>query len=275
MNKVTRALALGFVIYRPEASLLDRVQRAAEAGFEVYIFDNSPQQELVRNICSGKQRVHYFTCGKNLGLGVGVSFVCAQAYYQSHTTLLFFDQDTNFSEETLDFIESFYLNRPELQSTHSAVAFDASSFGKAEPRECFKKVPLVINSGSMFFLKNVMTIGWHSEKYFVDGVDYEFCLRSKIRGFQIGKFSCTPGFDHSSEQADREYQIFGKSYAMRAYSLSRIVDVAKSSLKLIFAATIGGEFKFASNIVRLWAIYLVVQILVRFLNMASAPEGVK
>ena len=268
---MSRPFVLGFVIYRPESSFLERVQRAAEAGFDVYIFDNSPQQELVRNFCSGKQRIHYFTCGKNLGLGVGVSFVCAQAYYENHTALLFFDQDTNFSEETLNFIESFYLNRPELQSTHSVVAFDASGFGKAESRGCFENVPLVINSGSLFYLKNVMTIGWHSEKYFVDGVDYEFCLRATLRGFRIGKFSCTPGFDHSSEQADRAYQIFGKSYAMRAYSLSRIVDVAKSSLKLIFAATIGGEFKFASNIVRLWVIYLVVQILVRFLNIASAP----
>jgi len=270
---MTRQIALGFVIYRPEVSLLSRVQRAIESGFDVYIFDNSPQQALVRSFCAEQERAHYFTCGKNLGLGFGISFVCAQAFYQNHSALLFFDQDSIFKEETLNFIEDYYLRHPELEPTHSAVAFDAS--GSDRRQDCFENVALVINSGSLFFLQNLAILNWHNENYFVDGVDYEFCLRSKVNGFKIGKYSCTPGFDHSSEQADKKYKIFGRTYAMRAYSLARILDVSKSGLKLILTATFDREIKFAVSVARLWLIYLAVQGLVRFMSLIAKHEGAK
>lgn len=270
---MSRQLALGFVIYRPETGFLNRVQRSIESGFDVYIFDNSPEQDLVRNFFAGKAKARYFTAGKNLGLGLGVSSVCAQAYYQGHSALLFFDQDSIYSKETLNFIESYYLEFPKLETTHSVVAFNSKEFRKSQ--NCFENVDLVINSGSLFFLKNLETLNWHSEKYFVDGVDYEFCLRSKMRGFKVGKYSCTPGFDHTTEQADENYSIFGKTYAMRAYSLSRILDVSRSSLKLIFTALLGAEFTFALKLMRLWTIYLIVQMLVRFLNLLAKPERSK
>ena len=270
---MSRRLALGFVIYRPETGFLNRVQRAIESGFDVYIFDNSPEQDLVRNFCADKAKARYITAGKNLGLGFGVSSVCAQAYYQGHSALLFFDQDSIYSEETLSFIEAYYSEHPKLETTHSVVAFNSKDLDRS--LDCFENVDLVINSGSLFFLKNLETLSWHNEKYFVDGVDYEFCLRSKMRGFKVGKYSCTPGFDHTTEQADENYSIFGKTYAMRAYSISRILDVSRSSLKLVFTALLGAEFMFALKLMRLWTIYLIVQMLVRFLNLLAKPERSK
>lgn len=270
---MSRRLALGFVIYRSETDFLNRVQRSTESGFDVYIFDNSPEQDLVRNFCADKGKAHYFTAGKNLGLGFGVSSVCAQAHYQGHSALLFFDQDSIYSEETLSFIEAYYSEHPKLETTHSVVAFNSKYSDRS--LDCFENVDLVINSGSLFFLKNLEKLNWHNEKYFVDGVDYEFCLRSKMRGFKVGKYSCTPGFDHTTEQADVNYSIFGKTYAMRAYSIARILDVSKSSLKLVFTALLGAEFIFALKLMRLWSIYLTLQILVRFLNLLAKPERSK
>ena len=147
---MSRRLALGFVIYRPETGFLNRVQRSIESGFDVYIFDNSPEQDLVRNFCADKEKARYITAGKNLGLGFGVSSVCAQAYYQGHSALLFFDQDSIYSEETLNFIEAYYSEHPKLETTHSVVAFNSKDLDRS--LDCFENVDLVINSGSLFFL---------------------------------------------------------------------------------------------------------------------------
>lgn len=272
---MTRSIALGFVIYNPEDSFLSRVRMAVKSGFDVYVFDNSPERRSLGNMADGEGKIKYLTCGKNHGLGLGVAAVCAQAYYEKHSALVFFDQDSIFNEKTLNFIEMFYVGHPELAGMHSAVVFNASRGGQEQETDCFKDVPLAINSGSLFYLNNLKTLNWHNESYFVDGVDYEFCLRSKMNGLKIGEYSCTPGFDHSTEQDDKRYTIFGRPYAMRAYAFSRIVDVSISSFKLIFSALIGGAVKFAFRIVRLWVIYLAVQVLVRLLDLIDRYKHTK
>lgn len=263
---MARVVTLGFVIYNHGDDFLERVRMAIESGFEVYIFDNSPKGDFVNDFSANKERIKYFTCGKNLGLGFGISFVCAQAYYENYSSLVFFDQDSIFSLETLNFIESFYLDHPHLEKTHSAVVFSSKDCGKNQSQDFFKDVPLAINSGSLFYLKNLKALNWHSEKYFVDCVDYEFCLRSLRAHLRVGEYSCTPGFDHVSGQADKKYNFLGRSYSMRPYSLSRIIDTSKASLKLILTAAASGNFKFSARIGRLYIIYAVTQTIVRLLN---------
>lgn len=264
-----RAIALGFVVYNAEPVLLQRLQLALDAGFEVYLFDNSPLNDLVRTFCDSSEKSHYITCGKNLGLGLGVSAVCAQAFYSGHKALLFFDQDSVFDQTTLFFIENFYTNRPQLASTHSAVVFRGEHAKGAQAQSSFSDVLLAINSGSLFYLENLKQINWHNEKYFVDCVDYEFCLRSKVAGFQIGQYSYAPGFDHVVEQPDEAYRFFGKKYGMRAYSLKRICDQSKGSVRLMISAVLCAEFKFSLVIFRLYAIYMATQLIVRVLGVVG------
>lgn len=272
---MTRSIALGFVIYNPEDSFLSRVRMAVESGFDVYIFDNSPDRRSLADFRHQSEQIKYLTCGKNHGLGLGISTVCAQAYYEKHCALVLFDQDSVFNEKTLSFIETFYDRHPDLQSTHAAVIFNSRRGSQKQEMDCFKDVPLAINSGSLFFLNNVRTLNWHNEGYFVDGVDYEFCLRSELNGFRIGEYSCTPGFDHSTEQPDKSYKIFGKIHAMRAYAPRRILDTSNSSIKLIFSAVGSGAIKFAFRIFRLWIVYLITQMLVRFLDLLKRLNNQK
>ncbi|PFH10693.1 rhamnosyltransferase [Collimonas sp. PA-H2] len=245
---------------------------AIESNYQVYIFDNSPKESTVREFCKNKKEIRYFTVGKNLGLGLGIASVCAQAFYENKSALIFFDQDTIFNKDTLECVENYNSQHPELATTHSAIVFKAKKSEEKNNEACFKNVSLAINSGSLFYLKNLKKINWHSEKYFVDGVDYEFCLRSKINNFLIGQYSCTPGFDHVTEQADKNYKIFGKIYVMRAYPLSRVTDVSISSIRLIFTALASGEIKFSLNIGKLLLIYIASQICARFFNAAGEEK---
>lgn len=260
-----RSIALGFVIYNPEESFSSRVRMAVAAGFDIYIFDNTPDRRILEELMGSSGKIKYVTCGMNHGLGLGIQTVCAQAFYDKHAALVFFDQDSVFDVSTLDFIERFYLEHPELKITHSAVVFNA--IGRSEESgSCLKDVPLAINSGSLFYLGNLKNLGWHNDSYFVDGVDYEFCLRSTLSSLKVAEYSCTPGFDHATEQPDQQYRFLGKIYAMRAYAFSRIQDVTVSSFRLIFSGLIGGQIKFAYRIARHWIVFMVMQTLVRILR---------
>lgn len=260
-----RKIAIGFVIYDANIDQLNRVHEASRSGFPVYVYDNSPEKINSQEFAGNRGNVVYLTCGKNVGLGLGMASVCAQAYYDGHSALLFFDQDTIFNIKTLNFIQKFYLNHHELSAKYSAVVFNAKKFESLNDAEdkSIKNVLLVINSGSLFFLENLKKLNWHNHHYFVDCVDYEFCLNSRIHGFKIGEYCFTPGFDHSTEQDDEGYRILGRTFLMRAYSWNRILDTSTASIKLLVKSLMSLQIKFCLVMLRLFTIYVATQLFVR------------
>ena len=130
-----------------------------------------------------------------------------------------------------------------------------------------------INSGSLFFLENLKKIGWMNENYFVDCVDYEFCLNSSNNRLKIGECSNTPGFDHDSEQEDVKYCIFGKDRKLRQYSTKRVLDAVGASLKLFLKSLITGNNAFTIAITRSLAGYVFWQLMSRILRVSKTKQG--
>ena len=259
-----RKIAIGLVIYNSDVSLKTRLHEIIELGFSVYIFDNSPVNGSIRVLSQTytRETFRYITCGKNVGLGYGISALCAEAYYDKFEALVFFDQDTVFKGETIEFIENFYINNQNLKANYSTIVFNS----KHPEKKTIKDVLVAISSGSLFLLENVKKINWHNENYFVDCVDYEFCLRSNNNHFKIGEYSSTPGFDHESEQPDVKYIVFGKAFLLRKYSMSRMIDAVSASMKLIGASLKSANFVFAYIMTRSLFLYVSFQLLSRIIN---------
>lgn len=267
-----RHIAVGVVIYRPERTLLSRLQLALDSGFDIYVFDNSPEHGEVRSFCKAGANCSYATVGKNMGLGVGISAVCAQAYYDSHSALIFFDQDTVFTEDTLLFIDKFYADNQSLAAEYSAVVFNAKARDTAagDRDTGLREVLMAISSGSLFFLRNLSRLNWHNERYFVDCVDYEFCLNSSNHNLKIGEWSATPGFDHVSEQPDHQYRLFGRVWSVRKYPTARVRDALTASGRLMLASLVTGNLRFLLAMARSVSIYACFQTIVRLMDLFKA-----
>lgn len=257
--------SIGFVIYCPEPSFIVRMKKIVDQGYSVCVFDNSPWKSETRDYCF-ENKVNYYTVGKNVGLGYGMSSLCAQSYYRGGSALLFFDQDTIFSDETLEFISKCLRANMSWIEECSAVVFGAKLEAQEGSEIIFNKVDLAINSGSLFMLENLSRIGWHNEKYFVDSVDYDFCLRSKRAGMIVLECKSTPGFDHVSEQADRKYRFLGNVFSLRAYPIFRVFDSIKTSAGLILSALYHREFLFALRLTRILLGYVVFQVFARIMS---------
>jgi hypothetical protein len=130
-----------------------------------------------------------------------------------------------------------------------------------------RDVLLSISSGSLFFLSVLSKLNWHNQTYFVDCVDYEFCLNSYNKGFKIGEYAPTPGFDHVTEQADSEYTLFGKKLMMRKYSPKRVRGTIIGYIRLIFTSIFTLNFKFAKTLIRSMVIYTYFQLLIRVIYL--------
>lgn len=228
--------AIGLVLYHPEESLLKRVELMVTLGFRVYVFDNSPFGASYSQAILNHRNISYLTAGKNVGIGYSLSTLCATAYAHGFQRLLFLDQDTGIGSQTLEFIETFPRSLPnDIQQQYAALVFS----GHTANDHAVQDVQLAISSGSLFNLHALQQIGWHNEKYFVDCVDYELCVRARRNRFKIGLIKNTPDFDHVTEQPDQTINLLGKKLLIRRYSTARIKDAMGAYLKLI----VGGVFQ--------------------------------
>jgi len=263
-NRVPRPdYAIGLVLYHPEESLLKRVDQMIELGFRVYVFDNSPFEGNCSSSFHGRQNIIYITAGKNVGIGYSLSTLCATAYADGCQRLLFLDQDTGISHQTLEFISAFSNSMP--VDHHLQYAFFVFS-GDLEPDDDVQDVRFAISSGSLFNLAVLEDIGWHNEKYFVDCVDYEICLRARRSGFRIGRVRNTPDFDHVTEQPDQEIKLFGKRLLVRRYSASRIMDALSAYTTLLAGGLLKNRPGDTLALARSMVIYTFGQLASRFVK---------
>lgn len=265
-NQLNRSIAIGFVIYNHESEFSSRLISILHSGYVAYIFDNSPEISLTRDEFRDHPNVRYFCAGKNVGLGFGLSVICANAYLDKFKTLLFFDQDTIFSLKTLDFVGEFYLDKQEIYKDYAAVLFKGS-IQKTKNQFDIKNEKLIISSGSLFNLESLRNLNWHNTNYFVDGVDYEFCLRANRNKYLIGICYNAPDFDHISGQEDRVYNIFNSKLFLRAYNNRRMLDIFISFNRLIATSIWNFKVIYAFLFLKAIMVTFSFQFLVRILNI--------
>lgn len=255
--------AIGIVLFYPKKNLLKRVEQMLELGFKVYIFDNSPFDSEYDYSTWRHHNIFYQTAGKNIGIGFSLAAICATAYSHGHQRLLFLDQDTGISRQTLKFIENYVNNLSvDIQGQYVALVFN----GNEADNHYIQDVRLAIGSGSLFSLPLLKVVGWHNEKYFVDGVDYELCLRARQYGLKVGLIQNTPDFDHVSEQPDRSISIMGKPVLVRRYSTTRIKDALYAYLKLIIRCLFKNNLMDSIILIKSAAIYLGNQLVARLIK---------
>lgn len=269
-----KMIPIGLVVFNPSASLLYRLDLVLESGHSLYLFDNSPDQAMVREYCQSHDGCHYSTCGKNVGLGFGLSSVCASAYFDGYRALVFFDQDTIFSTATLAFIDDFYEAKKSMLANYSAIVFNTKKLGIESNADVFEcdDVLMAISSGSLFLLDNLKQMNWHNTAYFVDCVDYEFCLNSHNHGYKIGECSVVPGYDHLSEQPDFGHSLLGGKVRLRKYPGVRIRDTISGTTRLWLASLMSLNFRFLVASTRSLAIYLGGQCLARLVPLCKSAK---
>ena len=255
--------AIGLVLFHPEDSLLKRFKLITDLGVPLYIFDNSPGQDEITRDIKKNPSVHYMTAGKNLGIGYSLLTICATAHAHGHKQILYLDQDTSISSRSLTFISSYIDKLPaEVKESYAALNFKS----KISSDISIIDVPLVINSGSLFNLAVLKRIGWHSQDYFVDGVDYEFCVRASRSGHKVGIVYNTPDFDHVSEQPDQLITFLGKVMLVRKYSPTRIKDAMSAYLRLIIGGIVQNRLSDTVALFKSMLIYVLGQIIARLIK---------
>ena len=158
--------------------------------------------------------VIYIFNGGNLGYAKAVNIAARRAFCNGALAIITFDQDSrvasNFSDVFDKYISIVDLNRCIL-GFRGANNIDENDFF------LFRKVTTVISSGMVVGKHVYQMLGGFEEKYFIDSVDHEYCLRARSLGVEIYKIK-TSGIVHTIggnvgslipiHGSDRKYYIF-------------------------------------------------------------------
>jgi len=227
------AFSVSTVIYFPEQYVELNLLEIINAGYDLLVFDNSPQSlESIRlkSQLSSYPNFHYLSESSNVGLSKAINAIIKVCLGKGFPATIFFDQDTIISERTLQYINhSYSLWQSVFHAFYALVTFSS----KPSPCACaLIDTNLTINSGSLLNVQLIHSLGGFNQDYFVDLVDYELCLRVLQQNYRIGLCLNCPDLDHESKQPDLRIKFLTKTLSLRRYPSRRIVSTAHAHFRL-------------------------------------------
>lgn len=226
------------VTYNPEEELLRRqnTSLASQVDSIVYVDNGSENVEMVKEIAGEQPLIEN---KKNLGLAVAQNQGIEFARQQNADFVLLFDQDSVPPAGFVDVLMRCYseqrkINKVALvgpairnliRDSHEndkGVVFKGISIRKVVVGEA-TEVSYCIASGSLISMTAIEEVGGLCEEMFIDGLDVEWCLRARNKGYKIYQTKNTY-LDHSlgdgtkrrimSHSPNREYFIMRNSILM-------------------------------------------------------------
>lgn len=240
------------VLYNPPKNAIKNIVLAKSAGFIPIVYLNSVNEDYLNEL----KDLEVITLGDNTNVGLGRAFNDVETYFTLHLIehFIFFDQDTIVEQSGWNYIKSTYLN---LFQDDVGMLYFNSHISSDD-------LNVVINSGCAFSLKVLSVTGYHNHFYFVEGVDYEFCLRLKAHGYKI-KSVLLNSIDHSTLQDKTEKILLGKKLDVRCYGSNRLRDFNKSHFRLIKKAIKLGQYRLLLFFIKSFIVFNLKEFFNRFL----------
>ncbi len=181
-------IAACVVLYNPSFSVLSNVRSYYDFIDSLIVIDNSEKEnyELKREFQKW-EKVTYLFANKNLGIAKALNIAAQIALRKKYEWLLTMDQDSYFKDGCFFLMLS---GIKEILQRYNKVGIIAPFHSIAETiknnsTEDYKVIKATITSGNLLNLDAYKIIGSFEEKFFIDFVDHEYCLRLRKNNYQI------------------------------------------------------------------------------------------
>lgn len=217
------------VIFDPEQNALANICTAKRFGYEAIVYVNRASDLFIDKL----NTLDIIVLGNNENVGLGVAFSEVEDYLSDCGVeyFIYFDQDTIVADSAWKYIADSY--EANFSSPEIGMLFYGSKTSKYSD--------LVVSSGCLYSMSIIKKIGNHNSGFFVEGVDYEFCLRLMNYKFKIQNIHLDL-IDHLSLQPRRSVILFGFNVDVRIYGNRRLKDFNFSHIKLIGSSLISSQY---------------------------------
>lgn len=233
MSKKKHTIIGVVVLYNPTVNILQNIATYLSYLDTLYVLDNSeePAQAIVDKIRSLSNCV-YINSQQNLGIAAALNIAAKKAIYDSATWLLTMDQDSFFNDDDCLRLVNYALG---LNDNEVGIVSPLQSSYLEEYRpETLSEEPFtVITSGNLISLAAYRKVGGFNEKYFIDAVDTEYCLRLHQQRFKIKRMN-TIVLQHNLGTTSIHKTFLQKNIIVRNHNKFRRFYMARNGLDLAF-----------------------------------------
>ena len=235
------------ILYYPDQDLSTRIDSYLGCVEKLYVIDNSETRHAEPMLDA---KIEWWSDGQNKGISSRINEATAKAIEAGFEWLLMMDQDSLFSPENLIRYLSCVNNMADKDSVAQfGVSFIETTNAATETTDIradctFRGNNLLITSGSLLNLSIFQKIGPFNEYLFIDGVDFEYCLRANMAGFKNIQFQGVY-LNHSLgvKSSHRSFKTAKKTVRslhspLRMYYMTRNYLYLKSQFGKIFPAEI-------------------------------------
>jgi rhamnosyltransferase len=181
------------VIYNPDNTLEQNIRALRSEVASLIVVDNCSEPSS-RSMIAGLSASCNFeviwnkeNVGLAAGLNIGIRCALANEQYQWIAT---FDQDSRVSPGFSNAMFAAYTACPfrekvALIAPRHVLSSEPSIQMQSQDDPQFREVPVALQSGSFFRSSALKDVGLFDESFFIDYVDFEFCLRLRKHEFRL------------------------------------------------------------------------------------------
>lgn len=194
-NRDSTQKILGVVVtYFPDSSLESRIQKLIEQFEEVLIVDNTPCEEsqVSLQLLMKFSNLSILRMKKNMGIAYALNEGLNYAKNHGYSWIGTFDQDSTLPDNFLQEIFSGLKNFPQkdkvaiLSPVYLLPDGSKKSFSyKRKNLTDIRVVDFTMTSGNVVNVAKAEQAGGYDNYLFIDYVDFDLCLRFRIKGFLI------------------------------------------------------------------------------------------
>lgn len=187
-------LAAVMVAYNPTEYVFKNIESYLDSVDILYVIDNSDgdNAELFKH-----KKIFYHSNGKNAGIASALNMGANMAIKDGYDWLLTMDQDSRFdSKDSVDkmkdfvsFIESNecvpFLFGIDRKKVGIVSPFHITAENIAERPRGYNVIEIAMTSGNVVSLSAFKETGGYSDDFFIDAVDFDFCLNIRDHGYDI------------------------------------------------------------------------------------------
>lgn len=182
------SIAIGIVTYQPDFGRLSDNLRAAIASTmadRVFIYDNhSDNCEAIRHLAGLDSRCLLIENDENRGIAYALNALCRKAVEEGCDWLLTLDQDSVIPKGLLEEYAR-YTDQSDLGIICPGII--DRNMGREYTRQTSgtEYISQCITAGNLVRLEAWQKSGGYSEELFIDGVDFDFCMKMREAGYRI------------------------------------------------------------------------------------------
>lgn len=192
----TSSAAAIAVVYQPDEHSVQCVLRLTDAFSHTIVVDNASNTAQARHLFDAlktKNDVVVIRNGENLGIAAALNVGIEEARRRGHTWFYLSDQDTELVSPPLpaaqaaysDFVRDHPTKPVGLIGAGFAIRNRSSSSETVAAERRYLLETAVITSGTWLPLSTFERVGPLREDFFIDSVDYEYCLRVHRAGLAV------------------------------------------------------------------------------------------